>query len=266
MVEKTKSAEEGGRRLAGFHAVSATLRREPDTIETLWLDRGRHDPRMRKIASLAREAGVDIQRVERSELDRIGNGLRHQGVVARLRDAPPRSGGNLFAFLGALTKEPFLLVLDQVQDPHNLGACLRTAECAGVDAVILPRDGAAPVNDTVRRVAAGAAERMPVFTVTNLARTLAALKEEGVWITGTSDAGDDSLYAVDLTGPLAVVLGAEGSGIRRLTAEACDRVVRIPMAGAVSSLNVSVATGVALFEARRQRDRAAADGKVDAVV
>jgi 23S rRNA (guanosine2251-2'-O)-methyltransferase len=256
MGRKAKSADAGFSVLAGFHAVTGSLRRNPAAIEIIWFDRSRNDPRMAEVAALAKQCGVAARRVDRSELDRIGAGLRHQGLVARIRGGAMDSPGDLSQFLDTLNKDAFLLVLDRVQDPHNLGACLRSAECAGVDAVILPKDGAAPVTDTVRRVAAGAAEQVPLFYVTNLSRSLEALKERGIWVIGTSDGGDTTIYRADLTGPVALVLGGEGSGMRRLVTSHCDRVVVIPMAGSVSSLNVSVAAGVVLFEARRQRELA----------
>lgn len=253
MARKPGQTDAGERRLTGFHAVHATLKRNPQEILGLWVDDSRRDARMQALLLLAAESGVDIHRESRSHLDMLSGGARHQGVIAicKSRHGGPEIG--LTPFLEALETTPLLLVLDRVQDPHNLGACLRTAECAGVDAVIIPRDGAVSVNDTVRRVAAGAAERVPVYCVTNLVRCLGELKARGIWVIGASDSAERSLHQSDLSGPVALVLGAEGRGLRRLTLDACDRVIRIPMAGSVSSLNVSVAAGVLLFEVVRQR-------------
>lgn len=253
MARKQLHAENRLSVLAGFHAVGSALRRNPGGIETLWVDKSRRDPRMASIIELASNQGVLLHRVDRQELDRVGNGLRHQGVVATMRPDGALSAEDLDAFLDSLEGSPLLLILDRVQDPHNLGACLRSAECAGVDAVILPKDGSAPVTDTVRRVAAGAAEQIPLFYVTNLVRTLESLKARGIWVIGTSEHGVATIFESDLSGDAALVMGGEGGGMRRLVTEACDLIVSIPMAGSVSSLNVSVATGVVLFEAGRQR-------------
>ena len=253
MVRKRRHAETGLSVLAGFHAVGSALRRNPEGIESLWVDKSRCDPRMASIAELATNQGVALHRTDRQELDRIAGGLRHQGLVAIMRSDGALSSGDLNAFLDSLDGSPLLLVLDRVQDPHNLGACLRSAECAGVDAVILPKDGAAPVTDTVRRVAAGAAEQVPLFYVTNLVRTLESFKSRGIWVIGTSEKGSATIFQSDLSGAAALVMGGEGGGMRRLVTETCDLIVSIPMAGSVPSLNVSVATGVVLFEAGRQR-------------
>ena len=253
MAKRSRSAEGNQPALAGFHAVGATLRRNPAVIEVLWIDRTRRDRRMASIAEIAARQGVEIRRVDREELDSIGNGMRHQGLLAHLRPGVRDIHGDLPSFLDSLEHDALILVLDQVQDPHNLGACLRSADGAGVDAVILPKDGAAPVTDTVRRVAAGAAEQVPLFYVTNLSRTLEGLKQHGIWIYGTAESGDSTIFEADLSGSVALVMGGEGGGMRRLVSKTCDRVVRIPMTGSVSSLNVSVAAGVILFEARRQR-------------
>ncbi len=253
MVRKPEQANAGEQRLTGFHSVHSALRRNPREIIGLWVDDSRRDSRMQALLLLAEKSGVEVHRQSRSSLDLLSGGIRHQGVLAIRANHSGQDTG-LSPFLDTLGALPLLLVLDRVQDPHNLGACLRTSECAGVDAVIVPKDGAAQVNDTVRRVSAGAAERVPVFRVTNLARCLGELKARGIWIVGTSDSAEESLHASDLSGPVALVLGSEGRGLRRLTLEACDRIIRIPMSGSVSSLNVSVAAGVVLFEIRRQRD------------
>lgn len=248
-----KRAHKRAELLAGFHAVSSALQRAPQDIINLWVDRTRHDPRIRQLLEQAAESGVSVVEVDRSELDRVAAGLRHQGVVAEARMAALKNEEELYQLVRDLQHNALLLVLDQVQDPHNLGACLRTAECAGVNAVVLPRDGAAPVNDTVRRVAAGAAERVPVFAVTNLARCLEQIQQLGVWVIGTSDRAEQSIHQVDFRVATAVVMGGEEKGLRRLTLAHCDQVASIPMAGSVASLNVSVAAGVTLFEAVRQR-------------
>ncbi|TCO76978.1 23S rRNA Gm-2251 2'-O-methyltransferase [Plasticicumulans lactativorans] len=239
----------------GLHAVSAVLRHEPERIESLWVDRKRHDQRLREVLELAAARGLAVQPAGATELDRLANGARHQGVVARCHAAAARACDEdaLFALLDGLAVPPLLLVLDGVQDPHNLGACLRSAEAAGVHAVIAPKDAAAGLTPTVRKVACGAAERVPFVQVTNLARTLREFKARGLWLVGAAGEADACLFDLDLRGPLAIVLGAEEKGLRRLTREACDYLGRIPMSGGAESLNVSVATGVFLFEAVRQR-------------
>jgi 23S rRNA (guanosine2251-2'-O)-methyltransferase len=241
-------------RVFGLHAVTSLLQRNPARVSLLLALESRDDPRMQEVLALAEKANVPIRRASRRELDEHVPGVSHQGVVAETGRAPGMGENELPGFLDTLTQSAFLLILDGVQDPHNLGACLRSAEAAGVDAVIIPRDRSAPLNSTVRKVACGAAEMVPVVRVTNLARTLRALKDAGVWIYGAAAEAGSPLYETDLSGALALVLGGEGKGLRRLTREHCDGLVAIPMAGSLSSLNVSVATGVCLFEARRQRD------------
>lgn len=242
----------------GIHAVRVLLSRQPGRVRRVLLAGGRDAGRLAEVRALAQKAGVQVASVELAQLDRLAEGERHQGVVAEI---VPRAGDpetQLEEALEAAGPAPFLLVLDGVQDPHNLGACLRSADAAGVAAVIVPRDRAAGLTPVVRKVAAGAAEAVPLVPVVNLARTLRDLKERGLWLVGTDDAADKALYEADLKGPLALVMGSEGEGMRRLTRECCDVLVSIPMAGAVESLNVSVATGVALFEAVRQRSAVAA--------
>jgi 23S rRNA (guanosine2251-2'-O)-methyltransferase len=237
----------------GIHAVRVLLSRHPQRVRRVLLGAGRDAGRLAEIRALAQRAGVQVGTVDDATLDRLAAGERHQGVVAEVQ---PRAGDpetQLEEALEAAGQAPLLLVLDGVQDPHNLGACLRSADAAGVAAVIVPRDRAAGLTPVVRKVAAGAAETVPLVAVVNLARTLRDLKERGIWLVGTDDAADRTLYEADLKGPVALVLGSEGEGLRRLTRECCDQLVAIPMAGAVESLNVSVATGVALFEAVRQR-------------
>jgi 23S rRNA (guanosine2251-2'-O)-methyltransferase len=239
------------RLVGGLHAVRAALA-HAGSVGCLWVDRQRRDARLRSLIDQARAAGVTLERVARAELDALLPGVNHQGVVARCT-GPVAGDESRLRQLVADTATPLLLVLDGVTDPHNLGACLRTADAAGVDAVVAPRDRAAGLGPTVRKVAAGAAESVPFIQVTNLARTLAWLAEAGVWRIGLAGEGAGTLHETDLRGPLALVLGSEGRGLRRLTREYCDLLVHIPMAGSVESLNVSVAAGVALFEARRQR-------------
>ena len=242
-------------RVFGLHAVGSLLQRDPARVSVLLALESRTDTRMTEVLQLAEKAKVPVRRVSRRELDELVAGVSHQGVVAETGTAPSLGEKELPAFLEALGGGAFLLVLDGVQDPHNLGACLRSADAAGVDAVIIPRDRSAPLNATARKVACGAAESLPVIRVTNLARTLRFLREAGVWIYGATGDAESSLYETDLCGPLALVLGGEGRGLRRLTREHCDGLLSIPMAGSISSLNVSVAAGVFLFEVRRQRAR-----------
>ncbi len=240
--------------VVGLHAVEAALRHEPERVAGLWVDAGRRDARLATLVAGAGERGIAVHAVARAELDRMSGGARHQGAVARLTGVAAALGENdLEAILDALAVPPLLLVLDGVKDPHNLGACLRTAEAAGAHALIAPADRAAGLTPTVRRVASGAAETLPFVQVTNLARTLRRLKERGLWVVGAAGEGTARLHEVDLAGPVALVLGAEERGLRRLTREVCDVLAAIPMAGSVSSLNVSVAAGVFLFEAVRQR-------------
>ena len=242
----------------GIHSVRVLLSRHPQRVRRVLLAGGRDAGRLAEIRSLAQRAGVQVSAADDATLDKLAEGERHQGVVAELL---PRAGDpetQLEEALEAAGGAPLLLVLDGVQDPHNLGACLRSADATGVAAVIVPRDRAAGLTPVVRKVAAGAAETVPLVAVVNLARTLRDLKERGIWLVGTDDAADKTFYDADLQGPVALVMGSEGEGMRRLTRECCDQLVSIPMAGAVESLNVSVATGVVLFEAVRQRSRGAA--------
>ena len=237
----------------GLHAVRTLLMQRTDRAVRLIVQKGREDARVAEVAKLARAADVPIESRDSKDLDRLAASERHQGVCLYVKPTGVLGEGALDDLLDALTTPPFLLVLDGVQDPHNLGACLRTADAAGVTAVIVPRDRAAGLSPVVRKVAAGAAETIPMFQITNLARTLKQLKDRNVWIVGTDEEGTKTIYDLDLKGPLALVLGAEGPGLRRLTKENCDVLTRIPMHGSVESLNVSVATGVVLYEAVRQR-------------
>jgi 23S rRNA (guanosine2251-2'-O)-methyltransferase len=242
----------------GIHAVRVLLSRQPGRVRRVLVAGGRDAGRLAEVRALAQQAGVQVASVELAQLDRLAEGERHQGVVAEIVPWAGDPETQLEEALEAAGPVPLLLVLDGVQDPHNLGACLRSADAAGVAAVIVPRDRAAGLTPVVRKVAAGAAESVPLVAVVNLARTLRELKERGLWLVGTDDAADKTLYEADLKGSLGLVMGSEGEGMRRLTRECCDQLVSIPMAGAVESLNVSVATGVALFEAVRQRSSATA--------
>jgi 23S rRNA (guanosine2251-2'-O)-methyltransferase len=239
--------------VGGWHAVLALLERSPERVLSIGLDRSRKGPRRTQLLQAARVAGIAVEETNTEALDRQAGHSNHQGVVARCRTAAERNEADLKLFLAELPKNPLLLVLDGIQDPHNLGACLRSADAAGAQAVSLPRDNSAPITPVVRKVASGAAETLPVFQVTNLARVLDELKAAGVWLAGAAGEAEQELYDVDLRGAVALVLGAEGTGLRRLTREKCDFLVRIPMSGTVDSLNVSVATGICLFEAVRQR-------------
>lgn len=237
--------------LFGFHAVTVRLKTAPASIVEIHVDAARRDARMRQFTERCREAGARLIESDDQRLSQLAGNNRHQGVVARVKAVPKTH--SLDDLLDAVQNPPLLLVLDGVTDPHNLGACLRVADGAGVHAVVAPKDHAVGLNATVAKVASGAAETVPYLMVTNLARTLNELKERGIRIVGASDDAPRSLYEADLSGPLALVLGAEGPGMRQLTRKTCDELVSIPMAGAVESLNVSVASGVCLYEAVRQR-------------
>ncbi len=240
-------------RVFGLHAVASLLERHPGRVRKLWLQQGRQDSRAEQLRKLALDAGIAVGLRPVADLEQMAEGGVHQGAVAEVVPAPVLDEGFLPELVRKAGAAPFFLVLDGVTDPHNVGACLRTADAVGVDAVIVPRDRAAGLTPVVRKVAAGAAETVPFVQVTNLARSLRDLKDLGVWIVGTEGEADKDLYAADLKGPLAVVMGAEGAGMRRLTRELCDFTIRLPMQGTVESLNVSVATGIVLYEALRQR-------------
>jgi 23S rRNA (guanosine2251-2'-O)-methyltransferase len=239
----------------GFHAVTGRLRQSADGVGEIYLDAARHDARARDLMKLAGERNVRVIPVDGNRLDGLTGNARHQGIAARVMVVPLKN--DLESILADAGKSALLLVLDGVKDPHNLGACLRVADGFGVHAVIAPRDRAVGITPTVSKVASGAAETVPYITVTNLARTMRELKEDGVWLVGTDDRAEASLYDVRMDGPLAWVLGAEAEGMRRLTREHCDVLTRIPMAGTVESLNVSVAAGICLSESTRQRILAA---------
>ncbi|MBV5297256.1 MAG: 23S rRNA (guanosine(2251)-2'-O)-methyltransferase RlmB [Rhodoferax sp.] len=252
--------------LFGFHAVGVRLKTAPKSIIEVYFDPARRDARMRQFVDKVNESGLRLIEADGMRLAKMSGSHGHQGVAARVHElAQITSLDELLEQLEASQadkpaserEQPLILVLDGVTDPHNLGACLRVADGAGVHAVIAPKDHAAGINATVAKVASGAAETVPYFMVTNLARTLNELKDRNIWIIGTSDQAAKTLYQADLTGPVALVLGAEGDGMRQLTAKTCDELVSIPMRGAVESLNVSVASGVCLYEALRQRLTAA---------
>ncbi len=235
----------------GFHAINSRLRLEASSIEEIYVDANRQDRRMMDLLSHAKTAGVRVIQAEGERLDQMVGTRRHQGVVANA--APVALARNLDELLDAIDGPPLLLILDGLTDPHNLGACLRVADGAGAHAVIVPKDRAVGLNATAMKVASGAADSVPYIPVTNLARTMRELKERDIWLIGTDDEAPKTVYDADFSGPCALVMGAEGDGMRRLTRETCDLLVSIPMSGAVESLNVSVASGVCLFEARRQR-------------
>ncbi|MCA2015641.1 23S rRNA (guanosine(2251)-2'-O)-methyltransferase RlmB [Vibrio tritonius] len=236
----------------GIHAVKAVLERDPARFVEAYVLKGRQDDRLLPVLNELTRLGVSIQEMNRKTLDDKAKGANHQGVIAKVKPAKALNENDLDDII-AQHEQPLLLVLDGVTDPHNLGACLRNADAAGVAAVIVPKDKSAAMNATVSKVACGAAETVPLIRVTNLARTMRALQEQGIWFVGTAGEATHDIYQSKLTGPLAIVMGAEGDGMRRLTRETCDDLIKIPMAGSVSSLNVSVATGVCLFEAVRQR-------------
>jgi 23S rRNA (guanosine2251-2'-O)-methyltransferase len=237
--------------LFGFHAVGVRLKTAPQSIIEIYVDPTRRDARMRQFLDRVNEAGARVIEADGLRLAKLAGSHGHQGVAARVQAVP--AAHSLDDLLDQVEGPPLLLVLDGVTDPHNLGACLRVADGAGVHAVIAPKDHAAGINATVAKVASGAAETVPYFMVTNLARTLGELKERSIWCIGASDDAPKTLYQADLKGPVALVLGAEGTGMRQLTRKTCDELVSIPMRGAVESLNVSVASGVCLYEALRQR-------------
>jgi 23S rRNA (guanosine2251-2'-O)-methyltransferase len=239
--------------IAGLHSVRTALSHSEGRVHELLFDPKRRDQRVREVLDLARKARIRTRPVDRDELNRITDHGNHQGVAAWVDLPTALDERALLGLLDELQTPPFLLVLDGVQDPHNLGACLRTADAAGVHAVIAPKDNSVGLTATVCKVASGAAGQVPYIQVTNLSRLLKTLQERGVWLIGTAGESDGDLYDTDLRGPLALVMGGEGKGMRRLTRERCDLLVKLPMAGVVESLNVSVATGVALYEALRQR-------------
>jgi 23S rRNA (guanosine2251-2'-O)-methyltransferase len=247
--------------IVGINAVASAIEHDADNVREVLLEAGGKNARIGDIEDNARRRGIDVRRVAQQALDGVAGGLRHQGAVARYAAAKTFDEDALPGLVDAAGGRALLLVLDGVQDPHNLGACLRSAAAASVTAVIIPKDKAVQVNATVRKTSAGAADNIPVVRVTNLARCLRDLQQLGVWIYGLAGEAEASLYSIDLRGNVALVLGGEAEGMRRLTREHCDSLVRIPMPGATESLNVSVATGVTLFEAVRQRQPGIKKGK-----
>ena len=239
--------------IAGINAVASALEHDAEHVREVLIEAGAKNPRLVEIEERARQLDLPVRKVNSQAIGGVAGDLRHQGVVARYEAAKATSESELPALIEAADGKALILVLDGVQDPHNLGACLRSAAAAGVTAVIIPKDKAAPINATVRKTSAGAADRLPVVSVTNLARTLRSIKDAGVWVYGLAGEATASLYSVDLKGNVAIVMGGEAEGMRRLTREHCDGLVKIVMPGEMESLNVSVATGVALFEAVRQR-------------
>ncbi len=235
----------------GFHAVTARLRHDASSVEEIYIDADRHDGRMQELLRAAKAANVRIIQADDQRLSNIVGTRRHQGVVAKAGELS--LARNLDELLDAIVGPPLLLILDGITDPHNLGACLRVADGAGAHAVIAPKDRAVGLNATAAKVASGAAETVPYITVTNLARTMRDLKERDIWLIGTTEDAEKGLYEADFSGAAALVMGSEGEGMRRLTRETCDVLVSVPMFGSVESLNVSVASGVCLYEARRQR-------------
>lgn len=244
------------RKVAGLHAVEAVLEHSPDKVLAAWADNGRRDSRLARLLDRLSAMGVKTQAAQKNRLDALSEGQAHQGLVIEVLVPEELDENALRTVLEQPVGNPFFLVLDHIQDPHNFGACLRTADAAGVQGVILTRDQSVGITPVVAKVASGAAETMPVYRVTNLARALIWLKESGIWVVGAAGEAERTVFETDLTVPLALVMGAEGKGMRRLTRESCDMLVSIPMLGQVESLNVSVATGVLLYEALRQRGRA----------
>lgn len=241
--------------LYGLHAVEACLKKDTPNVSLLFIQKNRHDQRIQKVICLAKEKGVAISQVDPQTLESLVGDAIHQGVVAEIKSKPLLDEDGLYDLLESLEVPPFLLILDGVQDPHNLGACLRSADAAGVHAVIVPKDNAVGITPVVRKVASGAADTIPFIQVTNLVRTMSRLKERGIWMFGAAGEATENLFNANLSGPLAIVMGAEGKGLRRLTKEHCDQLLKIPMHGSIVSLNVSVATGIFLFEVCRVSGR-----------
>jgi len=242
--------------LAGIQPVAAALGNNAASIRLIRIATDTHNQRVKDLVLLASDAGIDVREEAREQLDQLAGFKRHQDIIAYLHEHQMPGELDLLPLLEKVAGDPLVLLLDGVQDPHNLGACLRTAEAAGVHAVVIPKDRSVGMTPVVRKASAGASEVIPLFQVTNLARTIRSLKKAGIWIAGTSDQSEKGIYEHDLTGPLALVMGSEGQGMRRLTAELCDYQLHIPMSGVIESLNVSVATGVCLYEIQRQRKSA----------
>lgn len=245
------------RRVWGIHAAEAALEYSPDKVLKAWLDAHRMQSRLKAVASRLDELGVEIVRADRKQLDRMADPRKHQGILLELDLPSERGEAELLDALDAADGHPLYLVLDHVQDPHNLGACLRTCDAAGVKGLVVTKDQSVGLTPTAAKVSSGAAETVPVYRVTNLARSLDQFKQHGYWVAGAAGEAEKTLYELDLNLPLVIVMGAEGVGLRRLTRERCDFLLRIPMLGGVESLNLSVATGIVLYEALRQRGQAA---------
>lgn len=242
-------------KISGIHAVQAALDYSADKINQVWVDAQRNDKRLSALIDQLKALGIKPEKTDRKRLDKMTNGNNHQGVVIEVEIPGVHSENELKHIVNLLSEVPFFLVLDQVQDPHNLGACLRTADAAGVHGIIITKDNSSGITPTVCKVACGAVETVPVYQVTNLARTLRWLKEQDIWIMGTTGGTEESIFSADLTIPLALVMGTEGTGMRRLTEQQCDFLVKIPMVGNVESLNVSVAAGIMIYEAFKQRNK-----------
>jgi len=240
-------------KIFGIHAVQAALDFSADKIKYIWVDNQRQDKRLLPLLKQLQARHLPVEKVDRKRLDKLTDGKSHQGIVAEVELPDIHSEEELKHIVSTMESMPFFLVLDQVQDPHNLGACLRSADAAGVHGIIITKDNSAGITPTVCKVASGAAETVPVYQVTNLSRTLRWLKEQNIWIVGSTGDTDQSIFNTDLNMPLALVMGTEGTGMRRLTQEQCDFLVKIPMVGQVESLNVSVAAGVMIYEAFKQR-------------
>lgn len=239
--------------LFGMHAVEAVITRQPERFIEIYALKGRQDERVTSIVNIARKQGISVQFMTRNVLDNKAGENNHQGIMARVKPAAQLDEADLAELITHSKKPPFILILDGVTDPHNLGACMRSAEAAGVTAIVVPKDNSSKITPVVQKVASGAAEMVPFIQVTNLARTMRYLRDEGIWVFGTAGETEQTLFDTTFKGPIAIAMGAEGTGLRRLTREHCDELIKIPMAGTVSSLNVSVATGICLFEVIRQR-------------
>lgn len=237
----------------GLHSVQAALAYSPKSLQRAWIDDGRHDKRLTEMINEILDLGIEPEKVDRKKLDKLAENNNHQGIVIEIEMPTEKTEADLKDAVAALSSPALFLVLDNVQDPHNLGACLRTADATGVHGIIITKDNATGITPTVCKVASGAAETVPVYQVTNLSRTLRWLKEQGIWVMGAAGEAEQTLYEADFTLSLALVIGAEGKGLRRLTKEQCDSLIKLPMLGQVSSLNLSVATGVLLYEVLRQR-------------
>jgi len=240
-------------KIFGVHAAQSALDYSPEKVNQAWVDQKRQDERLQGLVKGLGQRGIDIQKADRKQLDSLSKGANHQGIILEVEMPAMRSENDLKSVVESAKQVPFWLILDHIQDPHNLGACLRTADAAGVQGVIVTKDQAVGITPTVCKVASGAAETVPVYQVTNISRTIAWLKEQGIWVVGAAGEADKTIYETDINMPLALVMGAEEKGMRRLTREQCDFLVKIPMQGSVDSLNVSVAAGVLIYEAFRQR-------------